>query len=402
MRDYESTRLHNKKPPSPAVRRPPWRIVLIANLAGEIDWGQDAPTDAGSEFDKRGTIEALAAALESDGHFVTFCRADQTLPEALLNLRPHLAFNIAEGLGGDGREAQVPALLELLGIPYTASRVLANALSLDKTQTKRIWQSLGLPTPKFLEARAPDEASLWKRGFPAFVKPSREGTGMGIDTQAIVQSEAELRDRIAWVTESYRQPALVEEFLPGREFTVGYIGNPGPVFRRRRTWLYDKYGYHFFPVLELDNQISVSPGVYGHDAKSYDIGADGAPGYYCPADIPASLRARLVRLTRQAAEALGAVDVARVDFRLNAEGQPCLMEINTLPGLNPLVSDLCIVAASEGMAYEELITEILYLAAERFGMPFDPLIPAPSSVRRREAAAVKRSAPSLTRVHPGG
>ena len=394
MRDYSSMKLHNKKPPSPSLRRPPWRIALVANLKDEIDWGPDAPADAGAEFDRRETIEALAAALEEDGHWVTFCRADRTLPEALLNLRPHIAFNIAEGLGGDGREAQAPALFELLGIPYTASRVLANALSLDKTQTKRIWQTLGLPTPKFLEARTPDEASLWKRGFPAFVKPAREGTGMGIDTQAVVQDEAELRDRIAWIVESYRQPALVEEFLPGREFTVGYIGNAGSAAARRRPWLYDRHGYHFFPVLELDNQASISPGVYGHDAKSYDIGATGAPGYLCPADIPRSLQTKMVRIARQGAEALGAVDVSRLDFRLGADGQPYLMEINTLPGMNAEISDLCIMAATEGMPYQDLITEILYLGAERFGLPFDPLIPTPAAAKRSVQTLLQR-APSV-------
>jgi len=391
MRDYTSMKLHNKKPPSPVLRRPPWRIALVANLKDEIDWGPEAPADAGSEFDRRETLEALAAALEEDGHWVTFCRADNTLPEALLNLRPHIAFNIAEGVGGDGREAQAPAVLEMLGIPYTASRVVANALSLDKTQTKRIWQTLGIPTPRFLEARRPEDASLWKRGYPAFVKPAREGTGMGIDVKAVVQDETELRERIAWVVEAYRQPALVEEFLPGREFTVGYIGNAGSAAARRRPWLYDRHGYHFFPVLELDNQVSVSPGVYGHDAKSFDIGAAGAPGYLCPADIPRTLQSRMVRIARQAAEALGAVDVSRLDFRLGADGQPCLMEINTLPGMNPEISDLCIMAASEGMPYQDLITEILYLGAERFGLPFDSLAPATAAARRSVQALLQRA-----------
>jgi D-alanine-D-alanine ligase len=401
MRDYSSMKLHNKKPPSPVQRRPPWRIALVANLKDEFDWGPEAPADAGSEFDRRETLEALAAAMEEDGHWVTFCRADSTLPEALLNLRPHIAFNIAEGLGGDGREAQAPAVLEMLGIPYTASRVVANALSLDKTQTKRIWQTLGIPTPKFLEARRPEDASLWKRGYPAFVKPAREGTGMGIDTKAVVQDEAELRERIAWVVDSYRQPALVEEFLPGREFTVGYIGNAGSAAARRRPWLYDRHGYHFFPVLELDNQVSVSPGVYGHDAKSFDIGAAGAPGYLCPADIPRTLQSRLVRIARQAAEALGAVDVSRMDFRLGADGQPCLMEINTLPGLNPEISDLCIMAASEGMPYQDLITEILYLGAQRFGLPFDSLTPTTAAGRRSVQALLQRAPTVRVSGSPG-
>ena len=374
MRTYESTRAHNKKPPSPSRLRPPWRIALVANLKNEIDWGPDAPSDAGSEFDRRDTIESLAAAMEDDGHWVTFCRADQTLPEALVNLRPHIVFNIAEGLGGDGREAQAPALCELLGIPYTASRVLANAISLDKTQTKRIWQQAGLPTPRFFEAHSAADVDDAGMSYPLFVKPVREGTGMGIDMGAIVRTPKALAERVALTVEAYKQPALVEEYLPGREFTVGYIGNPGFPAVRRRPWLYDNDGYHFFPIMEIDSGVSVSPGVYGHDAKGYDIGAPGAPGYICPTNIPRSLRARLIELTRKAAEVLGACDVSRVDLRLDAHGEPSLMEINTLPGLNPEVSDLCIVAAAEGMPYQDLITEILYLAAERNALPFDSLM----------------------------
>jgi D-alanine-D-alanine ligase len=114
----------------------------------------------------------------------------------------------------------------------------------------------------------------------------------------------------------------------------------------------------------------VSPTIYGHDAKALDIGTSGAPKYLCPADISESLRARLIDLTRQAAETLDVKDVSRVDFRMGADGEPYLLEINTLPGLNPLLSDLCIMAAAEGVTHQTLITEILYLAAERYNLPF--------------------------------
>ena len=119
-------------------------------------------------------------------------------------------------------------------------------------------------------------------------------------------------------------------------------------------------------MLEIDTLSSVSPTIYGHDAKELDIGSEGAPNYLCPADISESLRARLIDLTRRAAEALEVKDVSRVDFRLGADGEPYLLEINTLPGLNPNLSDLCIMAAAEGMSHQTLITEILYLAAERY------------------------------------
>jgi D-alanine-D-alanine ligase len=197
---------------------------------------------------------------------------------------------------------------------------------------------------------------------------------------------------VAWVLRTYRQPALVEEFLPGREFTVGFIGNSGVPLRRRRPWLYDANGYHFFPVLEIEASRSVTPGVYSHDAKALNPDEEGAPRYLCPADIPDSLRARLFDLTRRAAEALGACDVSRVDFRLGADGEPYLLEINTLPGLNPTVSDLCIVAAAEGISYTILITEILYLAAERFGLRFQPGSLTRPRTRSRAKALVQVSA----------
>jgi D-alanine-D-alanine ligase len=394
--------LKRRRPPGSGGPVGPWRIALVANLKDEVDLGPDAPPDAGAEFDKAATIESLARALEADGHWVHVCSGDNTLPEILLSLRPNICFNIAEGMGGDGREAHVPALCEMLGIPYTASRVVANALSLDKTRTKHIWRDVGLPTAAFQEfssAQAPLDPRL---AFPLFVKPAREGTGMGVDAAAVVRDEAELRRRVEWITTAYHQPALVETLLSGREFTVGFIGNRSDPSRRRRPWLYDENGYHIFPVMEIDSNISSTPGVYGHDAKSYDIGVTGAPDYVCPARIPERMRARLVDLAMQGAEAIGAADVSRVDLRLGADGRPYLMEINTLPGLNPLISDLCIMAAAEGMVYDDLITEILYLAAERFGLPFERMeVPEPvqtSSLPEPESVPVWERRQAVGRV----
>lgn len=378
---YADHPVSHRKPPGLGARKPaPWRIALLVNLKDEVEHDSDEPPDAGAEFDSRQTAEAIASALESDGHWVHICIADHSLPETLRSLRPHICFNIAEGMGGNAREAQAPALCEILGIPYTASQVLANAISLDKTQTKRIWQSRGLPVPAFQEFSSARERLQPHLAFPLIVKPAREGTGMGIDADAVVTNPRNLKRRVEWVLDTYRQPALVETFLPGREFTVGYIGNPGSPARRRRPDIYGSDGYHVFPVLELDSSRSVSPGLYSFAAKALDIGAEGAPDYLCPAPIPRDLARRMTDLTKHAAEAIGAKDVSRVDLRLGVDGNPYLLEINTLPGLNPKISDLCIMAAAEGMAYEILITEILYLAAERYGLPFDQ---APGSDRVR-------------------
>lgn len=361
----------NGRNPRQSERKPPWRIALVANLKDNFKPKPWDPLDAGAEFDRWETIESIAQALESEGHWVHFCEADYTLPEALSNLRPHIVFNIAEGISGDGREAQIPALCELMEIPYTGSRVVTQAISLDKTQTKRIWQNLGLPTSPFIEIAHLDELIGLDLPYPQFVKPAREGTGMGVDNGAVIHNKTDLMERVEWVLKTYRQPALVEAFLPGREFTVGFIGNPTPPERRRKPHLYDLDGYHWFPILEIETSTSVSPGIYSHDSKSIEIGEIGAPAYLCPADIPETLRVHLLELTDRAALAIGVSDVSRVDFRLGADGEPYLLEINTLPGLNPSISDLCIMAEAEQLPYEDLINEILFLAAERYLMPLN-------------------------------
>ena len=295
-------------------------------------------------------------------------RPTRSLPNALKEIKPDICFNIAEGLGGDAREAQTPALLELLKIPYTGSRVLTSAISLDKTLTKRLWRDRNLPVAPFQEFTFGDEPLRPEMRFPLFVKPSREGTGMGVDTKAIVNTEAELRERSEYVIRMYHQPALVEAFLPGREFTVGILGRHDTVLFSRHPEWYDKDGFHRLPVLELDSSRSVTPGVYGIAAKAHSVGSEGAPGYLCPAPVEPDLTRKLQRLAYRAHVVLGALDISRTDIRLDAEGQPRLIEINTLPGLTPNYSDLCIQTASEGIPYEDLILEILYLGASRWGL----------------------------------
>jgi len=365
--DPESS--ESDKPPSHLPRPArPWRVAVIANVKGETALPMDGPADAGAEFDRRETIQAIQDAIESDGHETVFLPADSSLIDTLRQYRPDICFNISEGMGGDGREAQVPALLEMLRIPYTASRVVANAVGLDKTMTKRIWHTFGLPTAAFQEFIEGDEPLAESMRFPMFVKPAREGTGMGMDAGAVVYNERELRRRVNWVITQYRQPALVEEFLPGREFTVAVMGRKDAGSVTLRPDLYASDGFHRFPILEVDNSRSITPGIYGNAAKSLHWGEDGMPGIICPAPVDPMLAAQLCNLAIQAHTALGALDISRVDIRLDIDGQPRLLEINTLPGLTPDFSDLCVIANGEGLSYRDLILEILYLAASRYGM----------------------------------
>ena len=256
----------------------------------------------------------------------------------------------------------------MMGIPYTGSRVLTNGISLDKTLTKRIWRDRRLPVAPFQEFLVGDEPLRPELKFPLFVKPAREGTGMGVDMKAIVNKEKELRERASYIINNYKQPALVETFLPGREFTVGVLGrSDAKLYSRNPDW-YEKDGFHRFPILELDMTRSITPKVYSHASKSKDVGEEGAPGYICPATVEPELEKKLKYFAHRAHSLLGALDVSRTDIRLDDEGNPRLLEINTLPGLTPGYSDLCLQAAAEGIRYEDLILEILYLGASRWGM----------------------------------
>jgi D-alanine-D-alanine ligase len=187
-----------------------WRIALIGNLKHKYQKDPHKPEDALAEFDSPETISALRTALESWGHRVIYLEADETLLDTIRRTSPAICFNIAEGLRGDSRESHVPALLEMFGIPYTGSKVLGHAISLDKAATKRIWRDCGLPTAPFQVFVHGKEPLHHELSFPLFVKPVREGTGMGINADSIVWDEQGLRKQARWVIENYHQPALVE------------------------------------------------------------------------------------------------------------------------------------------------------------------------------------------------
>ncbi len=360
------------------------RIAILANLRQNAPTWEDMPPEQWDDLDSPKTIEDLIAALENGGHEAAFFEANIQPPFNLIeNLRdyaPDLCFNIAEGHFGDGREAQIPAVLEMLRIPYTGSRVLTLALALDKPMTKRLLTYHGLPTAEFQvfeSADDPIDEDLTDEGgdlrFPMFVKPSREGTSMGVGAESIVRSAGALREQVARQIRRYNQPILCERYIEGRELTVGVIGNLGPTAARRlneRT-LPDELpdSLTFFPPLEVD--VSYDPeraGVYTNQMK-VEL-AEQSRDYLRPAHVEADLLETLYRLTAAVFRVTGCKDVARVDFRLDEAdgGQPYILEINPLPGLNPYYSDLCIQADAAGWGYERLINAIADVAAIRHGL----------------------------------
>ncbi len=348
------------------------RVALLGNLKKNAPTWEGMSPDYWDDLDSEETIEAIAKALEARGHRVTFLEGDTTLYDNLLRLKPDICFNICEGHFGDGREAQVPALLEMLRIPYTGSKVLTLALALDKPMTKRALTYHELPTPLFQVFERETEPLHPTMKFPLFVKPSREGTGMGVSAQSIVRSEDELRAQIRRIFERYRQPALVETFIEGREVTLGVVGNlPAPAARRvpedeRAPRVFR--GLHFFPPLEvnMEKYPAEEGGVYTSRLK-----VELAHEFYytCPAPLSEAQLDELQFLTAAVFRVTGCLDIARVDFRLDQHDndKPYILEINPLPGLNPGYSDLCIEAEADGWTHEGLVNRILDEAIRRYG-----------------------------------
>jgi D-alanine-D-alanine ligase len=348
-------------------------VGLLANLKKNAPTWPGMSPDQWDDLDSEKTIHAIAQAIESAGHTVTFMEGNLTLFERLKEVKPDICFNICEGHFGDSREAQIPAILEMMRVPYTGSRVLTLALCLDKPMTKRVLAFHGLPTPPFQNFERIDEPLDPDLAFPLFVKPSREGTGMGVSAASIVQDETQLRQQLQIIFDRYNQPVLAEKFIEGREVTVGVVGDlRGPVAWRlpededaRRI----TRGLHFFPPLEVDmGQYPIEEaGVYTNRIK-VEMAEDFH--YICPASLTDEQVEELNWLTAATFRVTCCLDVARVDFRLDASDnfKPYILEINPLPGLNPGYSDLCVEAAAGGWQYEQLVNRILDEAIDRYGL----------------------------------
>src|SRR5512139_3866803 len=200
-------------------------VAVLANLKKNAPTWPGMPPDKWDDLDSEETIEHILQALRAGGHHATFLEGDPTLFDNLRKVKPDICFNICEGHFGDGREAQVPAILEMLRIPYTGSRVLTLALALDKSMTKRVLSYHNLPTPPFQVFERVNEPLDPDLRFPLFVKPSREGTGMGVSPDSVVRDEAQLRTQLQIQLSKYSQPILAERYIEGREVTVGIVGN---------------------------------------------------------------------------------------------------------------------------------------------------------------------------------
>jgi D-alanine-D-alanine ligase len=300
-----------------------------------------------AEFDSAGTIAALEKTLQSLGYAVQRIGRGLALAEQLAaGKRWDLVFNFAEGVSGRSREAQVPALLEMYGIPYTFSDPLVCALTLDKAMTKRVIQSAGLHTPGFCVVRSSEDIRSIDLPLPLFAKPLAEGTGKGVDEHSRIGSVEDLGRICLRLLERFRQPVLVEEYLPGREFTTAVLGTGRDA--------------QVLGTMEIAIRQGAPAADYSYVVKEL---CEQWVNYF---PMPkGALRDEVESLALQAHRVLECRDTSRVDIRLDARGRPAFIEINPLPGLHPTHSDLPMIAAQEGMAYEELLRRIVQSALAR-------------------------------------
>jgi D-alanine-D-alanine ligase len=339
------------------------RVGFTFNIKrGEAEESQEPPSsilpDDQAEWDAPETIAAVQAAL-GERHDVIPIDASTDVYTKLLKANPDIVFNMAEGSSGPGREGYVPSILEHLKIPYTASDPLTLNICLDKSRTKEILAYYGLPTARFHVVHG-DDVSFNSLHYPLMVKPLYEGSSIGIRDNALVKTRQEMCERVLWLLRQYNEPALVEEFLPGREFTVPILGNGA--------------GARVLPIVEIlfdSLPQGVNP-IYSFEAKwIWDQSSDPLRIFECPARLDPGLRAEIESVCMRAYGILRCRDWCRIDVRLDAAGHPHIMELNPLPGILPRPEDnSCFPksARAAGMSYNQLINEVLDIACRRYGL----------------------------------
>lgn len=319
--------------------------------------------DAFAEWDSPDTIAAVEKALGALGDVIRL-EATADFPQRLRAARPDIVFNMAEGLIGQNREAHVPAICEFYGIPYTGSDPFTLSLALNKARTKQMLQFYGIPTAPFALVESLAEAKSVKRAgflrYPLFAKPVQEGSSKGITERNYIADGSELLPCVAELLEVYEQPVLLEEFLPGAEFTCGVMGNG------REARVLPIVGLRFDALPE-----GALP-IYGFEAKwIWDTPDRPLQMFECPASIDDRLQSSIEQVTLRAYQALGCRDWSRIDVRLDATGVAHIVEVNPLPGILPNPEEnSCLpkAAAAAGISYDELIQSCVSAAAKRQGV----------------------------------
>lgn len=374
-----------------AYNQKPEQSALIGNKAtahrGKVEDGElsrlqnesSVPTDEFAEWDSKETIDAVAAALSALGEVIRLEAIDD-FPERLREAKPDIVFNIAEGKNGVNREAHVPAICEFYGIPYSGSDPLTLSLCLDKARTKETLLAHGIRTARYAVVREMADLPRASKALalPLFAKPIHEGSSKGITERNFCRTAGELETQVKFLLETYEQPVIIEEFLPGAEFTCAVLGND------KTAKVLPIIGMNFSALPE-----GALP-IYGFEAKwIWDRPERPLKMFECPADIDPALARAIERVTLDAYRVLGCRDWSRIDVRLDAAGEPNIVEVNPLPGILPDPADnSCFpkAARAAGLSYDELIQSCLKLAATRQGVPLGRQL--------RKVRTVSKTAPS--------
>ncbi len=325
-------------------------VGLTYDLKTDYEFKEGDPPDANAEFDHPSTVDVIAEAIQANGFKLKRIGNALNLLEKIDSLDVDIVFNISEGLAGRNRESQVPVLLEMAGIPFVGADALTLGLTLDKIIAKKIFIAEGIPTPEFFEIKTIDnlvDADHLK--FPLIVKPRFEGSSKGLTDNSRVENLEELKKQADYIINSYKQPALVEEFISGQEFTVAIVGNePAQVM----------------PVVQIkiDGRLKLNDKFYTFARITSD-----RLEYVCPARIEQDLKRKISELALKTYNAVECRDFGRVDFRVDKEGRPYVLEINPLPSLS--TEDVfMIVAKATDITYPEMIGKILKSAFKRYGL----------------------------------
>lgn len=328
--------------------------LLSQELLLEDD--DEPPPDLLAECDSEETILAVKNALANRWE-VYPVESDESAFEKLQTLRPHLVFNIAERVFGPNRESHIPTICEILGIPYTGSDALTLAICLDKSRAKEILSYYHIPNPQFWLTSATEELPQ-DISFPVIIKPLYEGSSKGIKDHSVVANRKDLHSRIEEINQKYKQPAIIEKFLQGREFTVGILGNWPDI--------------EVLPFVEIDySQLPAGANpIYSYEAKwVWDTPATPLQIFRCPAQIPISMQKEIKDLVICACKILRIKDWCRIDIRLDEKDKAHILELNPLPGILPNPEDnSCMpkAARAAGYSYEQLIQKVVEITIKRY------------------------------------
>lgn len=325
-------------------------IGITYDLKGDWECTDGDPEDINAEFDKPQTLTRIITALKNGGHCVQKIGNVDSLLKQIDGLDVDIVFNLCEGRSGRNRESQVPILLEMKGIPFVGGDGLTLGMTLDKIIAKKLFASEGIPTPRFFEVKNSNDLQQLKSiDFPLIVKTRHEGSSKGISQKSRVDDMDSLKRQVDVINTTYSQPALVEEFIKGTEFTVAVLGNDKP---------------QAMPVVQIsiDGNVNLGNEFYTHERIASD-----KLQYICPAEISVNLTKKIQDLAVRVYKCVECRDFGRVDFRLDENNNPYVLEINPLPSLDVLdVFD--IFPNVLGSDYDEVINQVIDFALKRYGL----------------------------------